>query len=255
MSKRVLTTYITDPSKRQPWTGKSLKFLQDGLEESIGVLLTNIIGPTYDSSVGYIAQGCTNSGTASHPNISSGYVYFNGIVYESATFSTILSGSDVVVATIENSYDYTIDPFQFSDGTTASVHQIKRIIWTADDSGTGEFDYDDCEFLMVVPTPAIELKQTVIDIGPWGMDTDASVDVAHGLSNIRDISVIIKDDALTTYRMLNDTNNVTATPQGGWRFDGTNVTLSRLNGGNFDSVSYGATGSFNRGYINIHYLG
>lgn len=91
-----------------------------------------------------------------------------------------------------------------------------------------------------------------IEIGPWVMSGDTSVTVPHLTSNVIDVSVTIKDDALTGYRMLNDTNNVTCTPQGGWRWNGTNVTLSRLNNGNFDSVSY-ANSTMNRGYILITY--
>jgi hypothetical protein len=91
-----------------------------------------------------------------------------------------------------------------------------------------------------------------IEIGAWNMSGVTSVAIPHATANVIDVSVTIKDDALTGYRLLNDTNNVTCTPQGGWRWDGTNVTLSRLNSGNFDSASYG-NAVMNRGYILITY--
>ena len=99
----------------------------------------------------------------------------------------------------------------------------------------------------------IFLKTKVIDIGDWNMDSTSTANVAHGvtLGNIRQVVVMIRDDAATTFAPL-DIDNSTA--QGGYVTIGTtNVVLSRILGGLFDTASYDST-SYNRGWIVIEYV-
>lgn len=94
------------------------------------------------------------------------------------------------------------------------------------------------------------LKQKIVDIGDWNMDTTSPLAVAHGLtlSKIRDVAVMIRNDADTTYYLLNDTTN------GGsiLSIDATNVNLERTAAGIFDNTSFDST-SYNRGWITITY--
>lgn len=98
------------------------------------------------------------------------------------------------------------------------------------------------------------LKIKVLSIGDWNMDLDASKAVAHGITSavtkIRSISVIIREDGGTFLKPL---DWFTTAPQGGINdIDGTNILLTRLTAGSFDSVNYDAT-AYNRGWITITY--
>jgi hypothetical protein len=99
------------------------------------------------------------------------------------------------------------------------------------------------------------ISRKVIDIGTWNMDSTASVDVAHGLTNtsIRGVNVLIRSDAgeLGQWRPL---LAYAAQADNGWYLDDNTPTvihLFRQTGGAFDSVIY--NGSANRGYIFIDY--
>jgi hypothetical protein len=96
--------------------------------------------------------------------------------------------------------------------------------------------------------------ETEINIGMWNMDTTDSVSVAHGIANyknIREVSVVIRDDLDTDYLGLGKVNNG---DDGLVEWDGTNIILKRTTGGYFDASGYSKTvGSYNRGFIYIKY--
>jgi len=98
--------------------------------------------------------------------------------------------------------------------------------------------------------------QIEINIGDWNMDSTDTKSIAHGLSNykkVRSISVIIRDDADSYYQSLIEVYYSTGANFGGSiYFDATNITLTRVIGGTFDSTSYDAT-SYNRGWITIEF--
>lgn len=99
----------------------------------------------------------------------------------------------------------------------------------------------------------------IIDIGDWNMDSTASVTIAHGLTanKIRTVSALIRNDDDNLFKFIDCPFNSNLSYQNGrLYFDGTNITLERLNssaGGEFDSTDYNAT-SYNRGWITIHYV-
>jgi len=98
------------------------------------------------------------------------------------------------------------------------------------------------------------LKLKIINIGDWNMDLTAALNVAHGLthSNIRDISVLIREDSGSfTTQLLTVWNTIAS--DGKWSIGGTYVTLSRTTGGVFDSALFSAT-SYNRGWVKIWYV-
>lgn len=102
----------------------------------------------------------------------------------------------------------------------------------------------------------IPLKCTVVDIGDWNMDATISIQVAHGLtlSNIRNINVVVRDDADSIHIPLNY-GDVTAlgVPAGDFNAQSTDVYLARDLGGFFDNANYDAT-SYNRGWITIWHV-
>lgn len=104
----------------------------------------------------------------------------------------------------------------------------------------------------VVQSPdAVQLYTKVIQIGDWNMDTTSPINVAHGLGGsfkkIRSVRVVIRDDADTTYYML-EREGV----GGVVTIDGTNIIITRVNAGIFDDPAFDAT-SYNRGYVTIIY--
>lgn len=102
-----------------------------------------------------------------------------------------------------------------------------------------------------------------INIGDWDMNATAFVNIPHGLSfaAIRSVRVIIySDDDAVIYPTSFDIQ-ITDTPAapgtnitlaGSYFYDGTNIVLSRLTGGTFDSTIFDKT-SYNRGIITIEY--
>lgn len=98
------------------------------------------------------------------------------------------------------------------------------------------------------------LKTKIIDIGDWNMDTSGFVSVAHGLTftNIRAISVIIRNDANTDYYDF-PMYDQTGTNVGSAKAVAASITLSKSSAGFFDSVDFNST-SYNRGWITITYI-
>ena len=103
------------------------------------------------------------------------------------------------------------------------------------------------------------LRRKTIEIGKWDMDDEASVTVAHSLSddlwkNVRAIDVVIRNDADDTY--YTDSTDTSANADAGIeieKIDATNVTVKRAAGGTFDATTFDTTGSYNRGWITIWY--
>ena len=105
--------------------------------------------------------------------------------------------------------------------------------------------------------PTAVFNTEIIEIGDWDMNTDPSIDVAHGLSDftkIRRISVVIRSDANSAIIGLESANQTNAKPRGAiTSTDATNVKLFRETGGGFDNALFSAT-SFNRGWIVIDHI-
>lgn len=96
------------------------------------------------------------------------------------------------------------------------------------------------------------IRRTVIQIGDWNMDSTASVNVAHGVTfgNIRNVSVIIKNDANSLLRPLD--YDLGSGAAGHHSISSTNVILTRHLSGEFDNTDYDST-SYNRGWIIVDY--
>lgn len=86
----------------------------------------------------------------------------------------------------------------------------------------------------------------------------STTDITHGIADIykiRDISIMIHNDAITLYNDLESIiSGVPLAPQGGTSyFDGTIVRLVRLTGGIFDTVDYSSSIA-SRGVLTITYV-
>ena len=90
---------------------------------------------------------------------------------------------------------------------------------------------------------------TEIEIGDWNMDSTSFSGVSHSLTNwqsIRDVSVVIRNDADNRYYNTPDAN-LTA------YFDSSFFILTRLTGGAYDTATFSTT-SYNRGFIRFSYI-
>ncbi len=90
-------------------------------------------------------------------------------------------------------------------------------------------------------------------IGDWNMDTSSQVSISgHGLeiTNIRSATGMIIRDNSAVVAVFGGGNTGGVTEVNIAQITATNITLSRLTGGLFDSVDYDST-SFNRGYVLI----
>ena len=106
------------------------------------------------------------------------------------------------------------------------------------------------------------LKTKVIDIGDWNMyqtgggSGSDQIDINHGLTlaNIRQVRVLIRNDANTLYHHDGDApiGGSGAVEFGIFNITSTQVRLITKIGGSFDSTDFNAT-SYNRGWITITY--
>lgn len=103
-------------------------------------------------------------------------------------------------------------------------------------------------------TSGAYLKNKVVNIGDWNMDSTSSVSVAHGVdwTKIRSISCIIRNDANSNGFPLNYHDGTDNDSGGVGGIDSTNITLLRKTGGSFDNANFDSTG-YNRGYVTITY--
>lgn len=96
-----------------------------------------------------------------------------------------------------------------------------------------------------------------VAIGFWDMDASISVNVPHGIANVRKIKTVqayIFNDAGSS-QILNLYGEVTGSGSVGgnvYAFSALNVTLVRTTGGIFDDAAYN-DGTINRGFMVIQY--
>lgn len=141
--KKIDTSQIVDPTSQQPFTGKSLKFLQDAIIEVVGANSKAIIGKDYSSSVVYVLSGCEKVGTV----ISGGYIFYNGEVYIMNGANTA-AYANVPVIKFQQPYDSSIDPVFFSDGVNKYVHELPQFY--IDDGVSGSTAYGDYSAVIFV---------------------------------------------------------------------------------------------------------
>jgi hypothetical protein len=124
--KNINTSFVSDPSIQQPFTTKSLDFLQSASKQVIAVICRNIIknhGLTYSASVPYQLSGPMVSPIV--PFNGDGTVFFNDEIY-------ILqeNTSGATYATIDTTPDGTADPLLFSDLINRDVHDNRYLTFT-----------------------------------------------------------------------------------------------------------------------------
>lgn len=140
---RIKTSDVLDPSIQQPFTARSLDFLQDSNKDMVKGIVLSLIGSIYDASKYYIISGLQGYGTN---QISEGYVFFNGELYYCAGKTSTTAIANTLVLTIDTttSINSPYDPVRFTDNIERAVHLLRRFVMTDAVSGTGTVDYSSC---------------------------------------------------------------------------------------------------------------
>lgn len=249
--KKIITTDVVDPTIEQPFTANSLDFIQDNTKEVIDQIVGTL---TQGSLVGQytILWGCveTDDGAGTHFSCTAGAIKDDeGEIYTVAA----VAGAPITTTSCFDrltSNDPTADPLTFTDGISRNVHNIRTAVYK-DSSLATDFITQYASFFRFTRT-----LEKIINIGSWDMTAAGIRDVAHGLSasKIRSWDVIILEDGSpTTYYKIDSDNNFSGSPQGFTSLINTDVRISRLVGGFFDTTQFDDT-SINRGYITIRYV-
>lgn len=140
----ISTNQIVDPNTQQPFTGKSLTFLQNALRKDtagvIEALVTKITGG-YSLTVPYVISGCVLSD--SNKDVTNGTLFYGGNFYEVVGVN---GTTNVARFILTKTQDVTADPVDFTNGTTKNVHDIYKYVATDVSSG-GDFIATDLVYL------------------------------------------------------------------------------------------------------------
>jgi hypothetical protein len=143
--KTILTTSISDPTIQQPFTGKSLTFLQDNLADVAEGISKFLVGDrSYNTSDFFVISGLRDTGTPPVYAIAEGWIFYNGELYYCSGYAG--NPANDVIGTITTAYDTSIDPVTFTDGVARNVHQVKTIVLSDGVLGSGDIDYVDLIF-------------------------------------------------------------------------------------------------------------
>lgn len=143
---RIKTTDILDPTIQQPFTGKSLDFLQDSTKNTINAVLQSSIGGPIVPGIPYVLYGVINTDLGANlHSFTDGYIYFNGEIYQfDAQFVTINTAG---LCTITVTNDFIADPLTFTDNIPRNVHNVRKIIISDGILGTADFNLEDLYYM------------------------------------------------------------------------------------------------------------
>lgn len=168
---KILNTAPIAPGIAMYIKGGTLAFLQLAYKEALAELTTSRIGSTYDTTKGYVLNGCVNSGSGSSYVISAGSIFFSGEVYLVPAETFTISGSNIAEGIITTTqYIADADPTDFTDGNQRNVHNIRQIVFSPALAGSGACDFVNLVRLSYRPVGGI--GQTIIWNIPSGVVSD-----------------------------------------------------------------------------------
>ena len=267
--KKIIVGDIVDPNSRLPFTSDSILHQLEGVLETVDGVARAIID---NMTILTIMDGSYSvSGTA--PNLTyslgPGFTYFDGEVYENIASVAVGDAGNTAFFEIDTTFRAG-DPRTFSDGQTFNIHSIRKIkLVLVANPGTSDFAAADAltisqnnkfisRNLDPFSAPVEKYQMQTLEIGNWDMDAtvQVGVDVAFlsDLTRIRQINVMIQDDAQTSTYDLNRVNSA-GTIGGGVLIVtaiSDEILLERTTGGIFDGVLFN-DGGINRGWVTITY--
>lgn len=133
--KIIDTSKAVDPNKQQPFSTRSLYFLQRAFQENYKYIANAIVGASYNENTPYVIDGCVLSNA--NKDITNGHIFYKGLVY---TVHGMTGSTGTPIRFLETlTPDATADPTTFSDGTVENVHIDHD--YDALDSATVTYDF------------------------------------------------------------------------------------------------------------------
>lgn len=238
-------------------TGAEIKSLYEAEAD------TNVFTDSEKAKLAGLEQAVVLKGTwdASSGNFPGGGLAEAGWAYLISVSGTVdgqdfVAGKDRLIAITDDASTSTYASNWYKEDGSDKVNSVNGL--------TGDVDLEEVYVKKGGNTGSYtKINIKTIQIGDWNMDADFSKSVAHGIASINQIrfpigvTILPDSDSPFPTERLDLTQGRTAgtsytQPQGGVQIVGDNIILSKLVGGEFDSVNYNAT-SFNRGFITILY--
>lgn len=148
MANTIDTSQAVDPTVLQPFPTTSLNFLQEAERKNLTNICLNFLGPLHGTAQPIVLWGLTKSGNF----INEGAFFDNGNYTANPEIFHVNGASTVgfinpPVLSAVSTFDTTIDPIVFYDGSVRSVHQVKTFA-VVDSPNTGStILYSDMQFL------------------------------------------------------------------------------------------------------------
>lgn len=141
--KKISVNQIISVTRKQPFTGNSLKFLQDALDEDkagiIKAFITQSIG-SYSLTTPYVISGCVYDNTSLY-GVTAGEIFYGGKYYQTTAIANNTS-TNIPRFVLTKTQDAVADPLEFTNGDILNVHDIYKYVATDAASG-GDFDATD----------------------------------------------------------------------------------------------------------------
>ena len=197
--QKIDTTQIVDQTSLQPFTGRSLEFLQDSLDiDKAGIIkafITQTVG-SYSLTVPYVISGCVVSDSGK--DVTAGEIFYGGKFYET---TAVNGATNVARFMLTKTQDATADPVDFSNGASKNVHDIYKYVPT--DVGSGG------DFTSAALVSAYGAGKISVDV--------ASVSQATTSTSYADLALstyTTPNDGITRTWLINFTSSVAFAPSG-----------------------------------------
>ena len=174
--KKISVNQIISVTRKQPFTGNSLKFLQDALDEDkagiIKAFITQSIG-SYSLTTPYVISGCVVSDAGK--DVTAGEIFYGGKFYQ----TTAVNGTtNVAKFILTKTQDAVADPLEFTNGDILNVHDIYKYVATDVASGG---DFTSADLVSAYGNASIQTSNTsngssidvsIVGSGPFAYNND-----------------------------------------------------------------------------------
>lgn len=148
---------ITDTAQ-MPVKSGTLQFIQDAYAEIVSGMLTAFLGNSYNPAAMYVLWGVQNTSNPPLYNITTGYIFYQGEIFQVPATSFTASGTNVgIVGIIVSQYTgdgLNADPVTFTDLTSKNIHNIRTLQVMQGASGSGLLDFSALTYPnFIIPLP------------------------------------------------------------------------------------------------------
>ena len=137
------TSFVVDPSIQQPFTVKSLDFLQDKDKVFADSIAKALAPYSFDNGDPIILAGCERT-TGSPNTYFAGFIYWNNEIFAFDGGNVTITTTDSFKIVVTN--DPTADPLTFTDGISRNVHNIRKMVVVDTSAGGTAFLYSAAKF-------------------------------------------------------------------------------------------------------------